>query len=197
MRKWIPYVLAAVVGIGIAVVLLQPELTGGKKSGGGAQGGKPSSSTTRVLEGTAVDRMRPDDAARVSSDPPPPPGTLRPMNPAEEAQQKRESRSFNQHTNRVQSYWLQAARLLGSGEPELAAECKAMMEYVREQSRLDEGELDQSGVIAKELELVQKVRGAASGNPELSGILDYIDSSANSVIQGGDPTAIPKPSEAK
>lgn len=200
MRKWLPYVLAAVVGIGLAVVLLLPGSGGGGKGGGGGTAGGARTSTTTSGgaggEGTPVDRMKPTDPARASTDPPPPPGTLRPMNPAEEAQQKRESRAFNQHTNRVQSYWLQAARLM-TGQPELAAECKAMMEYVREQSRLDEGELDQNAVITKELELVKKAREATSGNPELAGILDYIDSSANAVIQGGDPTLVPKPSEKR
>ena len=53
--------------------------------------------------------------------------------------------------------------------------------------------MDVSGSLEKELQLEKKIRTLAIDNPELTQILDYINSSANTVIQGGDPTAIPKP----
>ncbi len=193
MKKWLPYVLAVVVGVGVAALMFLPStstpLDGSPEGTVAASGARTS---TRTTNGPMAD-LAPKDPLKASPEPPPPPGTIRPMNEAEVLQQARESRPLNAHTNRVQTWWQMAAKDLTSVDPDLAKEARAMMTFVREQSRLNDDEVNVDDVIKQELDLERKIRARGDNSPRLSAILDYINSSANSVLQGGDPTLVVKP----
>jgi hypothetical protein len=197
MKKWLPYLIAAAVGVAIAVFMFMPTTSTPKKEEVAREPTVSRTTTTSSGEPmSAIEKLEARDPAKASPEPPPPPGTLRPMNQAEIEQQAREARPFNAHTNRVQSYWLQASKELSAVDADLAREAQGMMMYVREQSRLNDSELTLEEVIAKELALEKKIRERGFDNTKLTGILDYINSSANAVIQNGDPTKIPTPSQA-
>lgn len=189
MKKWLPYLLAAAVGIGVAVLMFLPEEApvGSGKVSTEAPAAQPGAGEAPMAD------LAPSDPSSYRPDRPPPPGTIRPMNEAEVRQQTREARPFNAHTNRVQTWWQLASRELYSNNPELATEARDMMTFVREQSRLDDGDVDIAAVVAKELALERKIRESGAVGTRLGLILDYINSSANTVIQGGDPAAIPRP----
>lgn len=205
MKKWLPYIVAAVLGVGVAVVAFGPGLSSSPK---------PKAETTVAPEKkktrTAVnmgsdgfDLVRTEEEAKTPAEvvadgkanPPPPPGTLRPMNAAEIAHKARLDRPFNQHYAYVASFWNHTARLVGGTNPELMREASAMARYMRDQGNLDGEELDVNAAIAKERALVEKIRAAGIESPVLDGVLDYIDESAQAVLDGKDPTTVLKPSQ--
>lgn len=194
MKKWLPYLIAVVIGVGVAALMFMPPASTSKPA---ADAAERSTSATKKTSSSRPDGpmadLAPKDPDRASPEPPPPPGTIRPMNEAEIKQQARESRPLNAHTNRVQTWWQMAAKDLTAVDPELATEARAMMTFVREQSRLNDDEVNVDDVIKQELDLERKIRARGDNSPRLTAILDYINSSANSVIQGGDPAAVVKP----
>lgn len=203
MKKWIPYIIAAVLGVGVAVVMFLPDTSSSK-----SKADKPAKSTVitkidkdgmsmkRVPEGG--DPSAPSDADRIAANRangvlPAEPGTLRPLNEGEIAHAARTARSFNKHYVGVAVYWNRLGPLVGGTDPALAKECAQMDLYLRDQSKLSDDELNATDVITKELQLEKKVRTLGIDNPDLTAILDYINNSANTTLQGGDPTTITKP----
>lgn len=199
MKKWIPYIVAAVLGIGVAVVMFMPETSTGKKSDAPAE--KPHIVTKvenghMTMNGGTPDN--PSDAERIAADRekgivPPAPGELRPLNEGELAHQARNARPFNQHYRLVAPYWSVMASLVGPTSPEVAKECSSMDLYLRDQSKLGDEDLNIDEVLRNELALEKKVRTLGIADEKLTSYLDYINNSANTTIQGGDPTAIVKP----
>lgn len=202
MKKWLPYVLAAVLGIGVAFVAFGPDKTKAPKKekvekaetvrktlevrdfgeGGVRVGDDPSADTRTPAEVVAEAKTREI----------PPPGTLRPMNESEIAQQARLARPYNKRQAHVSSFWMRATQIVGAKDPALAEECAAMSRYLREQGNLNE-ELDANAAVQKELELVKQLRAVDPNNAELDSILDYIDATGNAVLSGQDPLAVEKP----
>ena len=129
--------------------------------------------------------------------PSPPPGTLRPQNKAEIEHAARLARPFNQHYAYVASFWNRTAQLVGRADPALGKECSAMSRYLRDQGNLNDDAIDITGTIDKEKALIAKIRGASDASEELTGVLDYIEASGQAVINGQDPTTVPKPSANK
>lgn len=200
MKRWLPYVVAAVVGIGLVVgFLLAPTESGksAKKAKGkettaqGVEAGTAPTKTVKTVfkdaEGNPIEATVPD----VSN--PPPPGTLRPLNQGEIEHQERMKRPFNVHYAHVQAFWNLAARYVGPHDPALMKECQEMSRYLLDQSRLGLDELNAEEAIRNELALEQKIRAAGIDDPKLTMVLDYINNSASTVLQGGDPAAVPKP----
>ena len=71
-----------------------------------------------------------------------------------------------------------------------------MASYMREQSRLNDGEIDVPSIIAKEQALATRLSGANIGNQELEGVVSYIQESSQAVLDGKDPTTVAKPGQA-
>lgn len=202
MKRWLPYVVALVVGVGLVVAfLLAPT-----ESEGARRSAKPAAtqatdepqargvtSTKKVktvfkdAEGNPIEAVVPDVTD------PPPPGTLRPLNEAEIAHQERLKRPFNVHFAHVHAFWNLAARYVGPHDPALMKECQDMGRFLLDQSRLGMDELNTEEAIRAELALEQKLRAAGIDDPKLGMVLDYINSSASTVLQGGDPAGVPKP----
>ncbi|MDP2305965.1 MAG: hypothetical protein Q8P18_08050 [Pseudomonadota bacterium] len=199
MKKWLPYVVAAVLGIGVAVLAFGPGLGGGPSTATTAgdlpekleDGGR----SVRTINNPGQGRTAEDVVADARANPLPPPGTLRPQNKAEIEHAARLARPFNQHHAYVGAFWNRAAQLVGKENPDLAKECGAMGRYLRDQGNLPDDSIDISGTIAKEKSLADKVRATAAGNTELIGILDYIEESGQAVLDGKDPTTVLKPSQ--
>lgn len=191
MKKWLPYVVAIGIGLAVAALMFLPGT--GTPPAADAPTPEPEATTRPSRTTGPMSQLAAKDPEKASPEPPPPPGTIRPMNDAEIKQQAREARPFNAHTNRVQTWWQMAAKDLSSVDPDLSKEARDMMTFVREQSRLNDDEVNIDAVIQQELDLERKIRARGDNSARLTAILDYINSSANSVIQGGDPAAIPKP----
>ncbi|MFZ5480701.1 MAG: hypothetical protein ACOZNI_28325 [Myxococcota bacterium] len=192
MKRWLPWVLAGIVGIAVAVLLFGPGLGGGEDAPAEvAKAEKPRKKRTSGAERetlTAEERV-----LEARENPPPPPGTLRPMNQAEIELAARLERPFNKHYAYTQSWWMKAAQLTAKHDPALAAEVAEMERILRDQSNLNDGEADLAGTLQKELDLVRKVKAADLGDPELDRVLGYIEQSAGVALQGGDPSTVPKP----
>ncbi|MDP2313903.1 MAG: hypothetical protein Q8P41_13435 [Pseudomonadota bacterium] len=207
MKKWLPYVVAAVLGLGVAILAFGPGMGGGdstEKPPVAAKGDKKKVQTVNFGEdGTAIARS-PDETRtpaeiveEAKANPPPPPGTLRPQNKAEIEHSARLARPFNQHFAHVSAFWSRAAQLTGKDNPDLARECSAMSRYMRDQGNLNDDAIDIAGTIAKEQALAEKLRAAADGNEELVGVADYITEASQAVLDGKDPTLVQKPSAKK
>lgn len=195
MQKWVPYTIAAVLGVGVAVLAFGP----GTESGSEAQPISTTDATEveRTVENvgkTRYERTPEEVVADALANPAPPPGTLRPQNQAEIAHAARLARPFNQHTAYVGAFWNMGARLL-KDHPELQQEFAAMVKELREQARLENEDLDIPAAIAKERALVARARVVAAGDTELTGVLDYLDESTQAVLDGTDPTAVLKPKQ--
>ena len=203
MKNWLPYLVAAVLGIGVAVVAFGP--------GTGAPPPSPSPEATDEKPGRKVVSYG-EAGARVGDDGTesrtpeqvvsdararelPEPGTLRPLNESEIAHKARLARPYNQRGAHVSSFWNRATQIVGTGDKALAAECSAMARYLRDQGNLNE-ELDAQAAITKELALVAKLRGVDPKNGELTLILDYLEASGNAILKGEDPLAVTKPTAA-
>ncbi len=207
MKKWLPYIVAAVLGIGVAVVAFGPGMGGASKEAPAKaeKPGKRKVQTAVDMGKDGVDVVRTEGETKTPAEviaegranPPPPPGTLRPMNQAEIDHQARLARPFNQHYAYVAAFWNRAAQLAGPADSDLSRECSAMSRYLRDQGNLENEELDVAAVIAKEKALAAKVRAAVPGNEELGGVLDYIEESGQAVLDGQDPTKVLKPSQKK
>jgi hypothetical protein len=208
MNKWIPYVIAAALGLGVALLAFGPGMRSSAKPATPEKAEqdadkKPSGRKDFGDKGFAVFRKEDDTrtseevVADARANPPPPPGTLRPQNKAEIEHAARLARPFNQHYAYVASFWGRTAQLVGGADPALAKECSAMSRYLRDQGNLDDDGIDIAGTIEKEKALVAKVRGASDASDELTGVLDYIEASGKAVIDGQDPTTVPKPSARK
>lgn len=195
MKKWLPYLLAVVLGLGVAVLAFGPGMSTPKKAKGDRHK-KIAEQVTSPMEGEerGLSRSRDgkDDEVEVGKEIPPD-GTLRPMNKSEIEQAAKLERPLNQHFAYVSAFWNRATQLSGPPGSELSRECSAMNRYLRDQSNLGDTALDVNAVLTKELELVAKVREQAPQNEELTGVLDYIQASAEAVRDGKDPTAVPKP----
>jgi hypothetical protein len=201
MKKWLPYVIAVVLGVGVAVLAFGPGSSGkgkGKKAPeekqlqGPTSYGDQGSSVISVVGDT---RTPADVVADGKAHPLPEPGTLRPLNQSEIDQAAKLARPFNKHYAYVAAFWNRAAQLVGPTDKELLSECSAMAKYLRDQGRLADADLDPAAVIAKEKALTTKIRGSVSGNSELDGVLNYIDASGQAVLDGNDPTTVPKPAK--
>lgn len=204
MKKWIPYVVAAVLGLGVALLAFGP-------GSGEDVSTKPDAKVAkRTVERTVTssealppgsrhertDMTAEERVADALANPPPPPGTLRPQNQAEIDHAARLARPYNKHLAHVGAFWKRAAQLVGTAEPELAKECLDMASYMREQSRLNDGEIDVPSIIAKEQALATRLAGANIGNQELEGVVSYIQESSQAVLDGKDPTTVAKPGQA-
>ncbi len=197
MRKWLPYVLAAVLGVGVAVLGFGPRTAGSGKerperTGPSARaplGEAPPKEPGVVLAGDGSGTEGPED------EPPalPPPGTLRPQNKAEIAHSARLARPFNKHFDYTSSWWQRAGQLIGAEHPALAGEAGQIVKLLREQSKKDDDQLDQTAVIAREHVLIAKVRAAGVRSPELDKVLTYLQESGQAVLDGQDPAKVVKP----
>lgn len=194
MKNWLPYVVAAVLGIGVAVLAFGPGMGGGSSADAPDKVAKVERKV-ETLGNRRDGRTAEEIVADAKANPLPPPGTLRPQNKAEIEHSARLARPFNRHYAHVGSFWNRAAQLTGKEHPELSAECGAMGRYLRDQGNLADDLIDVSGTIAKEKALAAKVRAAANANEELIGILEYIDESGQAVLDGKDPTTVLKPSQ--
>ncbi|MES2643230.1 MAG: hypothetical protein V4850_27345 [Myxococcota bacterium] len=193
MKTWLPYVVAAVLGIGVALLAFGPGMGGGGSSTEGPDGVAKVEKKVQTVDQLRYERSSAEVVADATANPPPPPGTLRPQNKAEIEHAAKLARPFNKHNNHVSAFWKRAAQLVS--DPELAAECGAMSRYLRDQASLADDSIDIAGTVAKEQELSKKVRAAANGNADLVGIVDYIDASTQAVLDGVDPTTVPKPGQ--
>ncbi|MFN7145472.1 MAG: hypothetical protein ACK4YP_16985 [Myxococcota bacterium] len=205
MKKWLPYIVAAVLGVGVAVVAFGPGMSTSPKPKAETTA-PPAEKKVRTavnMGDDGFDLVREEGEVKTPAEvveeakanPPPPPGTLRPQNAAEIAHSARLERPFNKHYAYVASFWNHTARLVGGTHPDLMREASAMSRYMRDQGNLDGEELDVNAAIAKEKALVEKIRAAGIESPELDGVLDYIDESAQAVLDGKDPTTVLKPSQ--
>lgn len=200
MKKWLPYIVAAVLGVGVAALMFMPETSTGKK----AKVEEPKATVSRTIDekGMRMKRVQegqdpnaPTAASIAAADGSPAPGTLRPLSPGEIAHQERKERPFNQHYVAVAPYWNKIAPMVGPTNMAFAKECSQMELYLRDQSKLPSEELDVNGTIEKEKQLEKKIRSLNIQNPELTSILDYIHLSGDTVIQGGDPNSIARPAK--
>jgi len=206
MNKWVPYVIAAALGLGVALLAFGPGMRSTPKPAtekAEKAEKKPDANRDFGDQGFALSRdadeaRTPEEiVAEAKENPLPPPGTLRPQNKAELEHAARLARPFNQHFAHVSAFWGRAAQLVGKADPELAKECSAMTRYIRDQGNLNDDAIDIPGTIAKEQALVAKLRASGVGDSELTGVLDYIDASGKAVLDGQDPTTVPKPSSRK
>lgn len=198
MKKWLPYIVAAVLGVGVAALMFMPETSTGSKT----TEVEPTAKVSRTIDDKGMTMKRVQDgqdpslppaAVAAAADGSPAPGTLRPLSPGEIAHQERRERPFNQHYMAVAPYWNKIAPMIGPTNMAFAKECSQMELYLRDQSKLVSDELDVNGTIEKEKQLEKKIRSLGIQNDELNSILDYIHLSADTVIQGGDPTSIARP----
>jgi hypothetical protein len=204
VKSRLAYVAAGIAGVLVAVLLFGP----GMGDGGDDDERPASPSKTEAPEAEAPTATRteaPDDAEeeparpRSSEDvirayhenPPPPPGTLRPLNKAEIELQERLERSYNKHYAHVASWWTRAAQILSKRDKALAGDVAELEAMMREQSQLNE--IDERAIITREREIIRKIQDADLGDSELDIILSYVDQSAGVVLQGGDPSTVPKP----
>ena len=145
MKKWIPYVVAAVLGLGVAIVAFGPGLGGGEKKAPVAAKESAEKKVHKTVsfgdQGTAISRD-PEDTrtpeeivADAKENPLPPPGTLRPQNQAEIEHAARLARPFNKHFAHVSAFWNRAAQLTGGQNPDLSKECSSMTRYLRDWRR--------------------------------------------------------------
>jgi len=200
MKKWLPYLVAAVLGVGVAVIMFMPETSTSK-----AKGEKPAKATTVTKidkDGMSMKRVPEDGdpaapsraeqilADRAAGIAPPPPG---PLTPTDQARLDKASRSFNKHYTSVAVYWNRLGPLVSAADPAVAKECQQMDLYLRDQSKLATDDLNVTDVLTKELQLEKKVRTLNIDNPDLTAMLDYINNSANTTLQGGDPSTITRP----
>ncbi|MSP54591.1 MAG: hypothetical protein EXR69_03155 [Myxococcales bacterium] len=200
MKKWLPYIVAAVLGVGVAVLMFLPDTsTGNKSSSDPAE--KPRM-VTKVVDGKMTMNGgtpdAPSDAERISADRAkgvlaPEPGSLRPLNEGELARADRAARPFNKHYKLVAPFWSIMGTMVGPTDPEVARECAAMDLYLRDQSKLADDDLNAEEALQNELALEKKVRTLGIANDKLNSYLDYINNSAHTTIQGGDPSTIVKP----
>jgi hypothetical protein len=196
MKKWLPYIIAAVIGLGVAVLAFGPGMSTPTKKARGERHKKVAEQVTAPMEGEeqGLSRSRDGEPKEVEVGKEiPPDGTLRPLNKSEIEQNAKLERPLNKHFAYVNAYWNRATQLAGPGGSEISRECAAMARYLRDQSNLSDSALDSNAVISKELELVGKVRQTAPPSEELTAVLDYIQASAEAVRDGGDPTTVPKP----
>ena len=200
MKKWLPYLIAAVLGVGVAVIMFLPDTSTTKSNGD-----KPAKSTAvtkidkegmsmkRVPEG--ADPAAPSRAEQLMADrkagiAPPPPG---PLTATDQARLEKATRSFNKHYTGVAVYWNRLGPLVSAADPAVAKECQQMDLYLRDQSKLPDDDLNVTDVLTKELQLEKKVRTLNIDNADLTAMLDYINNSANTTLQGGDPSTITRP----
>ncbi len=199
MKKWIPYIVAAFLGLGVAALMFMPDTA--------TEAPKPKSTkpvTTVTKEKTTIQQVHDGDpdaqtitervaAERAGGILPPEPGTLRPLNEGEIALAARKARPFNKHYLGVAPFWNRLGPLVGPTDMAVAKECAAMELYLRDQSKLESEDLNIDEVLNQELALEKKIRTLGIDNPELTEILDYINNSAHTTIQGGDPSTITRP----
>lgn len=202
MKKWLPYLVAAVLGIGVAFVAFNP---GGKEEAPAASEKEPKKKktvrTSVDMGADGFDLARTEDEAKTPAEvvaegranPLPPPGTLRPLNESEIKHQARLARPYNQRYAYVAAFWNRSAQLIGPTDMELARECSEMARYMRDQGNLDDRDLDVGAAFDKERALVAKLRAADPGNTELDGVLGYIEETMAAVVAGEDPTKVVKP----
>jgi hypothetical protein len=195
MRKVIPYVIAAVLGLGGAFYLLRESPTAPAPDAGKAAVEKtpvraaPSNGAEAPSEfqlGGAVDN-------RVTAAQAPPEGTLRPMNQAEIAQKTRAERPFNKRYDNVSAFWRILAKDLYASDKELAKQCGEMEMALRGRSNQDEVNVKET--LDAEIALARKVRSAVGANADLLPLLTYIEKSAEAVQKGEDPMKVPRPSK--
>lgn len=185
MQKYIPYVVITIIALSAAALLLMPR--GGSEDDEVA----PAASTTgRSANGVSADgksvgggvvtpRAIPEDEQR-------------PPNKAEVMLAERQARPFNVHVNYVAAWWGMATMAV-KANPELAAECSEMSVYLRDMSKLNSDQMNPAEVLAKEEELIAKLRGVQAEYNELDKVLDYLSESAKVAREGGDPAAVVKP----
>ena len=200
MKKWIPYIVAAVLGLGVAVLMFLPDTSTGKKASDDPAE-KPGI-VTKVVDGKMTMNGgtpdAPSDAERIAASRAsgvlaPEPGSLRPLNEGEIARNERAARPFNKHYKLVAPFWSIMGTMVGATDPEVAKECAAMDLYLRDQSKLGDDDLNAEEALRNELALEKTVRTLGLDDDKLTSYLDYINNSANTTIQGGDPTLIVKP----
>ncbi len=200
LKKWLPYIVAAVLGIGVAVLMFMPDTATAPKKAADKPAGRPTIAA-KVENGLTLnggDGPTQSDAQRILAErlagtPPPDPSTLRPQNAGELAHAERSARPFNVHYKLVAADWSSMAALVAPTSPDLAKECSAMDLYLRDQSKLADADLNTEEAIRNELALEKKIYALNIDNPALKSKLDYVNNVANTVFQGGDPAAIPKP----
>lgn len=190
MKKLLPYLLTAVVGLGTAWFLF---------------GGEESSGTT-----TKVNAPAPEGAARApaQADEPSAAGgeaaeaptggstepVMRPPNQAELDQKQRQARPFNQRYDRVSGFWRILAKDLAKTAPELAGEAARMDQALRDRSNQPDDMLNVQATVDAELALVEKASAVVGRDPSMAPMLEYIRRTGEAVKRGEDPTTIPRPS---
>jgi len=207
MQKWLPYLVAAVLGIGVAVVAFGPGMGSAPKERPAkaekADKGEKKVRTVVDMGADGMDLVRTEGETKTPAEvvaegranPIPPSGTLRPMNEGEIAHAARLARPFNQHFAYVSAFWNRAAQLTGAAGSDLSRECSQMTRLLRDQGNLDDADMDVAGTIAKEKALVARIRSGVPSTPELEGVLTYIEESGQAVLDGKDPTTVLKPKQ--
>jgi len=200
MNKVVPYVAAAVVGIGVAVYLLAGSGSGEKPAGAldpkavesaARSGGGADDPSGQGGDGVARKKERDFDPKN-----PPPAGTLRPMNQAEIAQKERHDRPYNKHFDRVSGFWRAMSMDLSRnrGNPELARACAQMNQALLDRSKQPSAELNAAAAVDSELALVEQLDAVYGKDPEYGPMLEYIRRTGDAVKRNVDPTTIPRPS---
>ncbi len=193
MRKVLPYVVAAALGLGGAFFLLReatppapaPEATG--------VGATPVRTTVSKGADEPGEVQLGAEARPVTAASAPPEGTLRPMNQAELAQKARAERPFNKRYDNVSAFWRILAKDLYASDKELAKQCAEMEMALRGRSNQDEVNVKET--LDAEVALAKTVRSAVGANAELLPLLTYIEKTADAVQKGEDPMKVPRPSK--
>ncbi len=190
MKKFLPYLLTAVVGLGTAWFLFGEEEASSASATATASGtdgaGKPPAQADEpsAAAGEA-------GAAPVGDAPTP---VMRPPNQAELDQKQRQARPFNQRYDRVSGFWRILAKDLAKTAPELAGEAARMDQALRDRSNQPDDMLNVQATVDAELALVEKASAVVGRDPTMAPMLEYIRRTGEAVKRGEDPTTIPRPS---
>lgn len=196
MPKWLPYALAVVAGL-VAVVLMFGPGLGEEPEEEPVAGGEGAE--RRVVTRAGGDEAPGGEATAETPEGeilrPAPPGTLRPMNKGESEALARRERPINKHYYHTSSSWVRLSQVLSkAGEKELAGDAGQISTFLQDQIRRGDDTLDVGATIARERDVIAKVRASgAASDAEVASILDYLDASTQAVLDGRDPSDIPKP----
>ncbi len=194
MRKVLPYVAAAALGLGGAFFLLRESPL---EPVPGATSAPVDKAAVRSAPSSGADtpaEVQPEANVPLTAAAAPPEGTLRPMNQAELAQKARAERPFNKRYDNVSAFWRILAKDLYASDKELAKQCGDMEMALRGRSNLDE--VNVKDTLDAEVALARTVRAAVGANAELLPLLTYIEKTAEAVQKGEDPMKVARPSKA-
>lgn len=192
MKRWLPYVIAVLLGVGVAIAMFWPSTSTSPTTTGATSASAGASTSAKAPDpiGEAPGPADPGDPVGAGNGADAAP---REATKAEVANNTRRARPYNQHYQLVSSFWRQTERLAAAADAEIARECGTMEDLLRSQSRLNEDEADIAATLQKEIALAQKVKAANLPDGQIGRMMDYILASAQVTMQGGDPSTVHRP----